>query len=139
MNSSGSLTGTTSYDAWGNPATSGGLTASTPFGYAGGYTDPDGLIYLLNRYYEPATGQFISVDPAIAQTMQAYAYAEDNPVSVTDPTGLAAWWDYNTYVLESQLSEDVDYDWSRPTRWMARWRRCRLQPSASATTLRLSA
>ncbi len=49
VNSAGTLTGTTSYDAWGNPQTPGGLTATTPFGYAGGYTDPTGLIYLLNR------------------------------------------------------------------------------------------
>ncbi len=67
VSTSGALTGTTSYDAWGNPQTRGGLTA-TPFGYAGGYTDPDGLIYLLNRYYDPATGQFISVDPAISHS-----------------------------------------------------------------------
>jgi RHS repeat-associated protein len=87
VNSSGSLTGTTSYDAWGNPEVSGGLTATTPFGFAGGYTDPDGLIYLLNRYYQPSAGQFISVDPAITQTLQPYSYADDNPVSLTDPTG----------------------------------------------------
>ena len=39
----GSLTASTSYDAWGNPETTGGLTAYTPFGFAGGYTDPTGL------------------------------------------------------------------------------------------------
>jgi len=87
VSSSGSLTGTTSYDAWGNPLTAGGLTAATPFGYAGGYTDPDGFIYLLNRYYDPQTGQFLSVDPAIDQTLQPYEYAAGNPVSNTDPTG----------------------------------------------------
>jgi uncharacterized protein RhaS with RHS repeats len=57
VSSSGSLTATTSYDAWGNPETSGGLTGSTPFGYAGGYTDPTGLIYLINRYYDPVPGR----------------------------------------------------------------------------------
>jgi YD repeat-containing protein len=55
VNSTGALTATTSYDAWGNPETPGGLSASTPFGYAGGYTDPDGLVYLINRYYDPGT------------------------------------------------------------------------------------
>jgi RHS repeat-associated protein len=85
--STGSLTATTSYDAWGNPETSGGLTAYTPFGFAGGYTDPTGLIYLINRYYSPATGQFISVDPQVAQTLQPYAYANGDPVSNTDPSG----------------------------------------------------
>jgi RHS repeat-associated protein len=90
VNSSGALTGTTNYDAWGNPETTGGLTATTPFGYAGGYTDPDGLIYLLNRYYNPLEGQFISVDPDLSQTLQPYAYADGNPVMNTDSTGLVA-------------------------------------------------
>jgi RHS repeat-associated protein len=31
-----------------------------PFGFAGGYTDPTDLIYLIHRYYDPSTGQFIS-------------------------------------------------------------------------------
>jgi RHS repeat-associated protein len=89
VSSSGALTGTTSYDAWGNPQTVGGLTATTPFGFAGGYTDADGLIYLINRYYDPATGQFLSVDPDLAQTHAPYAYADGNPVTNTDPTGLS--------------------------------------------------
>jgi YD repeat-containing protein len=40
VNSTGALTGTTSYDAWGNPQVANGLTAITPFGFSGGYTDP---------------------------------------------------------------------------------------------------
>ncbi len=88
VSSSGALTGTASYDAWGNPATSGGLTASTPFGFAGSYTDPTGLSYLINRYYDPATGQFTSLDPLVDQTLQPYAYTAGDPVSQTDPTGL---------------------------------------------------
>jgi RHS repeat-associated protein len=57
--SSGALTESTAYDAWGNPETSGGLAAVTPFGY----TDTTGLSYLINRYYDRQTGQFLSVDP----------------------------------------------------------------------------
>jgi RHS repeat-associated protein len=87
VNAAGALSGTTSYDAWGNPSTSGGLANTTPFGYAGGYTDPTGLIYLLNRYYDPATGQFLSVDPEVRTTLLPYAYAAGNPVSRTDPNG----------------------------------------------------
>jgi RHS repeat-associated protein len=90
VNSSGSLIATTSYDAWGNPETTGGLTGTTPFGFAGGYTDPTGLIYLLDRYYDPTTGQFTSVDPQVSQTLQPYAYANDDPVTNFDPTGQVA-------------------------------------------------
>jgi RHS repeat-associated protein len=88
VSSSGALTATTSYDAWGNPQVTGGLTATTPFGFAGGYTDPDGLIYLINRYYDPETGQFTSVDPDVSQTLQPYAYTNGDPVDQADPTGL---------------------------------------------------
>ena len=89
VNSSGALTATTAYDAWGNPEAAGGLTAQTPFGYAGGYTDPTGLIYLVNRYYDPASGQFLSVDPDVSSTLQPYSYGQDDPVQFTDPLGLA--------------------------------------------------
>jgi RHS repeat-associated protein len=88
ISSAGALTATTAYDAWGNPQTTGGLTSHTPFGYAGAYTDPDGLLYLINRYYNPATGQFLSVDPDVAATGQPYAYAGGDPVDNTDPAGL---------------------------------------------------
>jgi RHS repeat-associated protein len=97
----GALTATASYDAWGNPQTAGGLTADTPFGYAGGYTDPTGLIYLINRYYDPATGQSTSVDPALAQTSAPYAYAGGNPVTNTDPTGRS------TVLSNSELCQAV--------------------------------
>ena len=47
-----------------------------------------GAIYLVNRYYDPTTAQFVSVDPDLAQTDQAYVYVTDDPVNGTDPTGL---------------------------------------------------
>ena len=87
VDSGGALIGTASYDAWGNPETAGGLASITPFGYAGGYTDPTGLIYLLARYYDPQTGQFISVDSLLGQSNEPYSYANNDPVINTDPTG----------------------------------------------------
>ncbi|HEU5477535.1 MAG TPA: SwmB domain-containing protein [Gaiellaceae bacterium] len=88
VNTSGSLTNSTSYDPWGNPQSSGGLTNSTPFGYAGNYTDSTGLTYNIRRYYDPQTGQFINVDPAVDQTEAPYAYVNGDPVDATDPLGL---------------------------------------------------
>jgi RHS repeat-associated protein len=96
VNSSGALTGTASYDAWGNPQATGGLIATTPFGFAGGYTDPTGLIYLINRYYDPATGQFLSVDPEVRNTLLPYAYTAGTPSARPTPgmvsaRGTATW------------------------------------------------
>jgi RHS repeat-associated protein len=88
VSSGGSLTASTSYDAWGNPETTGGLTSYTPLGFAGGYTDATNLVYLINRYFDPTTGSFTNVDPDIAETDQAYAYAGDDPVDSSDPLGL---------------------------------------------------
>ena len=68
----------------------GGLSAQTPFGYAGGYTDPTGLVYLIGRYYDPGTGQFLNVDPLVGVTEQPYSYSADDPVDESDPSGLTA-------------------------------------------------
>jgi RHS repeat-associated protein len=88
VDTSGAVDGSTAYDAWGNPWNSaGGLTSLTPFGFAGGYTDASGLVYLLHRYYDPSTGQFLSVDPLVDVTGQPYAYAGGDPVNRSDPRG----------------------------------------------------
>jgi RHS repeat-associated protein len=64
-------------------------TASTPLLYGQGYSDQAvGLIYLVNRYYDPATGQFLTSDPALDETNQAYLYASNDPVNAVDPSGL---------------------------------------------------
>ena len=44
--------------------------------------------YGVDRYYDPSTGQFLSVDPLVSQTGQPYAYTGDNPLNATDPLGL---------------------------------------------------
>jgi hypothetical protein len=43
---------------------------------------------VVGRYYDSTTGQFLSVDPAVQQTQQAYVYVGDDPVNGTDPVGL---------------------------------------------------
>lgn len=60
-----------------------------PFVYTGEYTDAEsGLIYLRARYYDPATQQFLTVDPMLVDTEQAYAYAAGSPTNFTDPSGM---------------------------------------------------
>jgi len=41
------------------------------------------------RYYDPTTGDFLTVDPMVAETQQPYYYAGDDPVNNSDPTGRA--------------------------------------------------
>ncbi len=65
-------------------------TKVTPFGYQGSYTDSTGLIYLLNRYYDPTSDQFVSIDPMVQETDQPYAYVGDDPLNAEDPSGLFA-------------------------------------------------
>jgi uncharacterized protein RhaS with RHS repeats len=43
---------------------------------------------LVGRYYDPGTGQFLTVDPMVQETGQPYAYTEDDPVNGVDPLGL---------------------------------------------------
>jgi hypothetical protein len=44
---------------------------------------------IINRYYDPTTDQFLSVDPMISQTDQPYVFTNDSPLNATDPLGLS--------------------------------------------------
>ncbi|MCY1141557.1 polymorphic toxin-type HINT domain-containing protein [Actinoplanes sp. Pm04-4] len=71
-----------------------GTTAAWPNdkGFVGGTIDNTGLTHLGAREYAPDLGRFISVDPAQdlsdPQQWNAYAYANNSPVTLSDPTGL---------------------------------------------------
>ncbi len=66
--------------------------APARWGFAGEYEAPDGLIYLRARWYDPATGRFLTRDPfpglaLLPQTQHPYVYVANNPVNLTDPEG----------------------------------------------------
>jgi uncharacterized protein RhaS with RHS repeats len=46
------------------------------------------LVYSVNRYYDPATAIFVTVDPSVAGTTQPYGYVDGDPVNNYDPLGL---------------------------------------------------
>lgn len=84
----GTTTATLSYAPYGAPEGKTG-TASTPLTFAAQYTDSEsGLQYLRARFYDPATGQFLSRDPIEELTRHPYTYATDNPLNGIDPSGL---------------------------------------------------
>jgi hypothetical protein len=69
------------------------------------------LYFLRARYYDPATGRFIGRDPI--GFAQRYAYAGNNPVAFTDPSGLEYLGSQNYGPsfggLQEVLGEDVFY------------------------------
>ena len=47
-------------------------------------------MFLNNRYMDPATGVFISVDPMVAMTGEPYLYGSGSPTTLSDPSGLCS-------------------------------------------------
>jgi RHS repeat-associated protein len=91
-NTSGTVTDTYDYDAFGNPVNS---TGSTPnnFMFAGEQYDPAlGLYYNRARYLNTTTGRFWSMDTQQGNdreplSLHKYLYSEGNPVDHMDPSG----------------------------------------------------
>lgn len=92
--SSGDLLWSRSYDEYGsqkNETSHKPSSVKTAFGYAGQYQDKTtGLYNLRARWYDPQTASFLSKDPALLLTGESHAYASGDPLSFTDPLGLAS-------------------------------------------------
>lgn len=88
--STGTVTGKCTYNAYGPPTCEG--TTTTPLGFDGEYASTDtSLVYMRARTHDPATAQFLSVDPLVKLTRAPYNYTQDNPLNESDPTGLGDW------------------------------------------------
>jgi RHS repeat-associated protein len=107
-NSTGTVTDSYEYDAFGNEFTVSGTTPNE-FMYRGEQFDSDlALYYLRARYYNPETGRFMSRDPYSPQLLpdgvptnprdlHKYLYAGGDPINMIDPTG--------------RDEDDVEYAW----------------------------
>ena len=100
-NSTGAVVERDSYDAWGKrrnpdgtPDTSCGIASATTRGFTG--QEMMGGVCLINfnaRIYDPSLGRFMSADPTTEtvynlQILNRYSYVGNNPLSLTDPSGL---------------------------------------------------
>jgi RHS repeat-associated protein len=80
------------YDGWGRSTTTQGQI--NEFRFAGGREDSStGLVRMGVRSLDPVLGRFISPDPLIGRPtrlldLNPYVYAQDDPINLTDPTGL---------------------------------------------------
>ena len=74
-------------------ASFGQTESSLAFGYTGhGYSPDTELVYAENRYYDPRTAQFLSVDrvkgiTSLPQSLNSYTYVWNNPMNLVDPDG----------------------------------------------------
>jgi RHS repeat-associated protein len=48
------------------------------------------VVFLNARCLDPTLGGFMSVDPILDVTGDAYGYGNDNPITTADPTGLCS-------------------------------------------------
>jgi len=90
-NASGTVTERTSYEPYGSAI---GKPTYQGIGYTGHVMDGQtGLTYMQQRYYDPAIGRLLSIDPVTAlddgdmRHFNRYAYAYNNPYLFTDPDG----------------------------------------------------
>ena len=87
------LTWSATYSPWGQ--VTGSTGPGVQVGYQGQWTDPQsGQVSMGSRFYRPGTGGFTSKDTytgaeggTSAVSDNLYAYGNDNPVTVTDPSG----------------------------------------------------
>ena len=81
----GGLVGTVDYSPYGVATGS----ALSHFGYAGEWVDiTTGYSYLKARWLDTLTGTFLSEDPLVHMTNNAFGYTEGNPITQIDPFGL---------------------------------------------------
>jgi RHS repeat-associated protein len=84
---SGNVLAQYTYEPYGNTTVTG--TSTNPFQYTGREDDATGLYFYRARYYNTATGRFLSEDPIrFHGGIDFYAYAGNNPSGYVDPSGL---------------------------------------------------
>jgi RHS repeat-associated protein len=79
-------------DPFGNDRGSNRPWTASQRGYHTGVEDPNGLVSMGARFYDPVTGRFVSRDPILVfedlQQINGYSYASNSPVMSSDPSGL---------------------------------------------------
>jgi RHS repeat-associated protein len=85
--SSGAVQTSYGYDPYGAAQIT-GAASDDSFQFTGRENDGTGLLNYRNRYYNPAWGRFVSEDRiGLAGGINVYAYSNNNPVQLGDPSG----------------------------------------------------
>lgn len=125
LDTGGQPVATYQYDAWGNIEAQTGKLVN-PFRFNAREWDPDsGLYYFRARYYDPQVGRFITPDPfpgdlADPQSLNRYAFVQNNPINKIDPYGLYRsddWYDRTSIMSPGYRMPHagyVDRSWRKP-------------------------
>jgi RHS repeat-associated protein len=93
-NAAGALVRTYRYEPYGTQHATTGTGPQAAFRFAGGYLMPGGLYHFGQRYTDTTTGRWTQQDPLDSPSDltegNRYLYGGDNPVNLTDPSGLTA-------------------------------------------------
>jgi RHS repeat-associated protein len=87
--------------------------------FIGQFTDDSTLSYLNARFYDSSRGQFLSEDPVFQgepgqqdlqnpQSLNSYSYANDNPISGSDPSGKFSPPGYAQEYLQGLIQQAID-------------------------------
>jgi len=91
-------------------------TMDSGYGFTGEQIDPNELVYLRARYYDPNVGNFASLDPFEGMnnrpmSMNGYSWVEGNVANWSDPTG-------NIPEFEGIISDPPIYTYSCNCGWI---------------------
>jgi RHS repeat-associated protein len=121
-NTAGAIATKLDYEPYGQ--TTGAPPSTYPFAYTGRIEFAGSIYYNRNRFYDSATGRFLSEDPwqQSQYDYSLYAYAQNSPLTFADQSGLAPWsylvkigWsiakDFGKGKLEDKLISKGGQDW----------------------------
>jgi len=118
--STGTIDGRLLYEPYGQTTSNG---ATFPFGYTGRTRAAD-LYYYRARFYDPEAGSFLSEDPIgfAGGDANLRRYTRDNPLNLTDPTGLltipfVGWVDFGESYGEAALNYYVSITLNPEATW----------------------
>jgi RHS repeat-associated protein len=103
----------TEYDPFGNWHKAQGQ-ANIHMLFQGQQQDPESSLYYMRaRYYDPFIGRFISRDPIkgsllIPKSQNSYQYAYNNPIIMSDPSGLVVYNNSDQYIVVKEENEKQD-------------------------------
>ena len=118
LDAAGNSVVTYTYDAWGNPLTTGGsmeypLGFFNPLRYRGYVYDQEtNLYYLQSRYYNSEWCRFLNADRFVSTGQgvlgnNMFAYCGNNPIMFVDPTG-ASWLSFFSPII-APLAAFIDW------------------------------